>query len=227
MLEYYGFHPSIILLVPAILFTIYAQIKVSTAFARGSKIPNARGLTGFQTAKTIMNSNGMDLPISESQGKLSDHYDPIKKSLALSPQVYGQKSIAAMAVAAHEVGHALQHQAGYSFLKLRTFMYPAVSFSSKLAPFLIIAGFIFATSNLLWLGIWMYAIAVVFTVVTLPVEFDASRRAMLALNQYGLLTVDESREAKKVLSAAALTYVAAALTAILEIVRLILIARER
>ena len=120
MLEYYGFHPSIILLVPAILFTIYAQIKVSTAFARGSKIPNARGLTGFQTAKTIMNSNGMDLPISESQGKLSDHYDPIKKSLALSPQVYGQKSIAAMAVAAHEVGHALQHQAGYSFLKLRT-----------------------------------------------------------------------------------------------------------
>lgn len=226
MLEYYGFHPSIILLVPAILFTIYAQIKVSTAFARGSKIPNARGLTGFQTAKTIMNSNGMDLPISESKGKLSDHYDPIKKSLALSPQVYGQKSIASMAVAAHEVGHALQHQAGYSFLKLRTFMYPAVSFSSKLAPFLIIAGFIFATSNLLWLGIWMYAIAVVFTVVTLPVEFDASRRAMLALNQYGLLTADESREAKKVLSAAALTYVAAALTAILEIVRLIIIARD-
>lgn len=227
MLEYYGFHPSIILIVPALLFSIIAQIMVSVAFSRGSKIANGRGLTGFQTAKTIMNNNNMDLPINESRGKLSDHYDPIKKKLALSPQVYGEKSIAAMAVAAHEVGHALQHQAGYAFLKLRTFMYPAVNVSSKLSFFLIFAGFIFSTSNLLWVGIWLYGLAVVFTVITLPVEFDASRRAMLALNQYGLVTADESTQVKKVLTAAALTYVAAALASILELVRLIMIAKDR
>lgn len=227
MLDYYGFHPSIILLIPAILLTIYAQIKVKTAFNRGSKIPNARGMSGLETAKSILAYNQLDLPIQKSKGMLSDHYDPIKKKLALSPEVHDGKSISSMAVAAHEVGHALQHKAGYAMIKVRTFIFPVVSFSSWLAPILIILGFVVTMPQLLWAGIWLYSAAVLFTLVTLPVEFDASKRAMYMINQLGLVSADESREAKKVLNAAALTYVAAALTAVLELVRLVLIAQER
>jgi len=224
MLNYY--FAGYIILIPAILLTIYASYKVKSTFNKFAKINNSRNITGAEVAKIILNNNSLDLPINRSHGVLSDHYDPIKKTLALSPDVYDGTSISALAVAAHEVGHALQHAASYKFLSLRTYMYPVVGFSTWLAPILIMAGF-FLSSNLLWAGIIFYSVATLFTVITLPVEFDASRRAMQQITNLGLVVQDESEMAKKVLSAAALTYVASALTAILELIRLILIANDR
>lgn len=214
------------LVIPPLLLSIYASYKVKSTFSKYSRIKNARGLTGAETAKIIMSNSSLDLPILEHKGNLTDHYDPIKKQLALSEPVYNQTSVSALAVAAHEVGHALQHQASYPFLSLRTYMYPVVGFSSKLAPVLIILGF-FVTPTLIWAGIVFYAAATLFTVVTLPVEFDASRRALKSLKEFGLLSGEENQMAKKVLTAAALTYVAATLASLAELARLILIARDR
>jgi len=221
---YYGFS-YIYLVIPPFLLSLYAQYKVKSTFNKYSKINNSRGLSGVEAAKMILNYNNLDLPISKHPGNLTDHYDPIKRTLALSESVYGQTNIASLAVAAHEVGHALQHQVSYPFLWLRTYMYPVVGFSSKLAPILIIIGF-FVFPTIIWLGIAFYAMATLFTVVTLPVEFDASRRAMKSINKLGLLSDKESKMARKVLTAAALTYVASTLTSIAELMRLILMARD-
>jgi len=220
---------SLLLIIPAILITLYAQIKVSSTFKKASKIRNANSITGVETAKKILMAEGLgDIPVEQSKGKLSDHYHPIKRSISLSTDVYGKPSIAALGVAAHEVGHALQHRDSYSMLTLRTAIYPVVGFSSWLAPILIIAGFFIAEiPQILLAGIIMYAVTVLFTVITLPVEFDASKRAMVAINKLGLVTADESKQVKKVLNAAALTYVAAAITAVLELIRFILIFSAR
>lgn len=225
-MEIQSLHLGLIFIPMAI--AMYAQWKVSSAFAKGSKLPNARGLTGQEVAKTILQAAMLtDVPVEQTPGKLADHYNPMKRSLSLSPDVYGQKTVAALGVAAHEVGHAIQHRDSYFWLKMRTSMYPVVKFSSWLAPILIIAGFFFAAiPNLLYAGIILFGASVFFTLITLPVEFDASRRALVQINKLGLVSPDESREVKKVLDAAALTYVAAAITAVLELTRLILIARS-
>jgi Zn-dependent membrane protease YugP len=217
---------QLILLAASFVFPIIAQIYLSRVFAKGRKVMSHRGLTGLATAQKILQAEGLDIPVENVPGHLSDHYDPINRKLALSDSVYGEQSVAAVAVAAHEVGHAIQHKMGYKYLVLRTTLYPVVGFSSNVAPFLILGGIFFSTvPYLLHVGIVLFAISVIFTLITLPVEFDASRRALVAIDQLGLVTVDEHQVAKSVLNAAALTYVAAAVTAILELVRLILIAK--
>lgn len=219
---------NLILIFVPLVFALTAQFKVHSAFKKGMKTKNAKGLTGEQTARQVLKSVGLDIPVNRSHGHLSDNYNPIKRTVNLSEDVYTQASIASLAVAAHEVGHAIQHQESYHWLTLRTTLYPVVGFSSWLAPVLIIASFFFAgIPYLLNIGIVLFAATVFFTVITLPVEFDASKRAMVKIQELGLAGADESRQVKKVLDAAALTYVAAAATAILELVRLILIAKSR
>jgi Zn-dependent membrane protease YugP len=190
---------------------------------------SSMGLTGKQVAEKILQHEQLtNVQVFHVNGKLSDHYDPINKKLGLSDSVYESSSIGAVAVAAHEVGHAIQDKQRYRFLVLRTICYPVVGFSSNTAPILIIGGLFFPSiPALLPIGILLFAISVFFTLITLPVEFDASKRAMVSINSLGIISPTESAHARKVLNAAALTYVAAALTAILEMIRLILIYRER
>lgn len=220
---------ELILLILSILGPIAAQLYLTRIFASASKIASSQGLTGAQVAAKILDSYGLSsIPVNQVPGKLTDHYDPIGKKLALSESVYDSNSLAAIAVAAHEVGHAIQDKEKYRFLMLRTACYPVVGFSSKFAPFLILGGFFFpAFPQLLTFGIVLFAISVFFSIITLPVEFDASRRALLAINNLGIVSPTEHPTAKKVLSAAALTYVASAITAILELVRLYLISSSR
>jgi Zn-dependent membrane protease YugP len=220
---------TLLLLVPALILGIYARAKVSSTFNRYSQIRSVRGLTGAQGARLLLDSAGLnDVGISIGGGRLSDHYDPRSRTLTLSPDVGNSNSLAALGVAAHETGHALQHQAGYVPLKLRTAIAPAASFGSNLGFILFFIGLIFTRNTILMnAGIVLFSAAVLFTVVTLPVEINASRRAMRELSDHTILVATELDGARKVLSAAALTYVAAALMAILQLVRLILISRSR
>lgn len=220
---------EMLLLIASIIFPLLAQGYLWLTFASSKKVMSHRGLTGLETAKEILKANGLanEVNIIKTAGSLSDYYNPLDKTLALSESVYGEKSIAAVAVAAHEVGHAIQHKIGYKYLVMRTTLYPIVGFASNVAPFLIIAGIIFSTiPYLLEIGIVFFTASVFFTIITLPVEFDASSRALAAISNQGLVTMEEKSTAKKVLNAAALTYVAAAVTAVLELVRLIIIARS-
>lgn len=220
---------SLILLVPALVLGIYAQARVSSTFNRYSQIRSARGLTGAQGARLLLDSAGLhDVGIAVGGGRLSDHYDPRSRVLTLSPDVGNSNSLAALGVAAHESGHALQHAAGYVPLRLRTAMAPVASFGSNFGFILFFIGLIFSYNHVLMnAGIVLFSAAVLFTVVTLPVEINASRRAMRELSDRNILVSTELDGARKVLSAAALTYVAAALMAILQLVRLILISRSR
>ncbi len=218
------------LLIPAILLSIYAQTKVSSTFAKYSNLANSRGLTGADVARGILASKNItDVRVEECRGKLTDHYDPRAKVVRLSQSVYGSNSIAALSVAAHEVGHAIQHNNGYVALNLRSAVFPITSFASKLAMPLILLGLYFSSTNglMLQIGIFLFIFVVAFQVITLPVEFNASKRAIQHLQEYNYLNDNEIAPAKQVLSAAALTYVAAALTAILQLIRLILVARSR
>lgn len=218
---------SIILLIPAFIITIWAQWKVKSTFNKFSKVKSLRGLTGQDVAAQILKyHNIQNVCIGKVAGSLSDHYNPKKKELNLSESVYGSDSIAAIGVAAHEVGHAIQDAEKYPFLVMRSAMYPVTKFGSFLAPILFIAGIILSSSNLIWVGVGIFAIAVLFTVITLPVEIDASRRAMKALSNLGILQGEELKGSKKVLTAAAYTYIAAAITAILELTRFIIIAQS-
>ncbi|OFW61283.1 MAG: peptidase [Actinobacteria bacterium RBG_16_64_13] len=219
---------SLILLVPALVLGIYAQVRVSSAFNRYSQVPSARGLTGAQGARLVLDSAGLsNVGIQIAGSRLSDHYDPRTDVLTLSPEVGNSNSLAALGVAAHEAGHALQHAEGYAAARLRSAMVPAANIGTNLGFVLFFIGLIFYRNGLLMgVGILLYSAAVLFTLVTLPVEFDASRRAMTQLENRSILVGDELVGAKKVLSAAALTYVAAALMAILQLVRLILISRR-
>lgn len=219
---------SLILLVPALLLGFYAQFKVSSSFTRYSQIASARGLTGAQGARLVLDSAGLvDVPINVGGSRLSDHYDPRSRSLSLSPDVGNSNSLAALGVAAHEAGHALQHATGYLPFRLRGSLVPMANVGTNLGFILFFVGLFFFRSGLLMnIGIVLYACAVLFTVVTLPVELDASRRALAQLSDRSILVADELDGAKKVLNAAALTYVAAALMAILQLVRLVLISRR-
>ncbi|UII54621.1 zinc metallopeptidase [Cytobacillus spongiae] len=207
-----------------ILVPLWAQLKVKNTYAKYSKVGSTSQLTGAEVARKILDQNGLyDVRVEESRGYLTDHYDPRAKSVRLSSSNYHHHSIAAAAIAAHEVGHAIQDQEGYSFLRLRHALVPVASFSSKFAWILILIGIFVQLSQMFLLGIILMAAAVVFQLVTLPVEFNASSRAMDQAVSLGIIRIHEESETKKVLSAAALTYVAAAAVAVLELLRFILI----
>jgi uncharacterized protein len=216
---------SYILLIPAVILGIYAQVRVSSSFNRYSQVPSARGLTGAQGARQLLDSAGLsNVDIQVAGRKLSDHYDPRSHVLVLSPEVGNSNSLAALGVAAHEAGHAMQQASGYAPFRLRSSLVPVANIGSQLGFFLFFLGLIFFHSpTMMNIGIIFYAGAVLFTLVTLPVEFNASKRALAELSNRNILVADELTGAKKVLNAAALTYVAAALMAILQLVRLLLI----
>jgi len=220
--------PTMIIVLPAILLALYAQLRVRSTYARYSQVPVSTGLTGAAAAQEILRRNGLaNVQIERIDGMLSDHYDPRTRTLSLSSDVYGGASVAAVGVAAHETGHAIQHAREYAPLALRSAMVPTVQFGSWLAWPIFLLGLWIHSGTMLQLGILIFSAAVAFTVVTLPVEFDASARALRALREEGLVTADELRGVRSVLTAAALTYVAAAATAILELVRMLLLANRR
>lgn len=221
---------TIFLIIPPLLLALYAQHKVKSTFEAFSRKNARSGITGAEAARQILETRGAgSVEIERVSGRLSDHYDPRKKKLRLSEGVYGSRSLAALGVAAHEAGHALQHKSGYVPLHLRNLIYPVASFGSTLAFPLFFIGFIFSSSGpslLMDIGILLFAGAVLFSVLTLPVEFNASRRALTLLKSGNFLNQNELVGARKVLSAAALTYVASTAMAIMQLLRL-LILRDR
>lgn len=231
---YYYHDSTMILLVIAMIFTIYAQGKVNRAYKKYARIGNFRGITGMQAARRILDANGLqNVRIEMTPGTLSDHYDPRGRVMRLSADVYNEATIAAVSIAAHESGHAIQHDIGYGLLKFRNAIVPVVNFSSKLSWVLIVAGIAFsaagsaATGSLIFdIGVLFFVAVVIFHLVTLPVELNASSRAVSMMQQLAIIGPADVRGSKKVLSAAALTYVAALATAVLQLVRLLLL-RER
>ena len=200
---------------PGLILGLWARSRVKGAFNKYGKVRTARGVTGAEVARTLLDAQGLyDVQIEESKGFLSDHYDPRKKVLRLSPEVYNTPSVAAAGVAAHEMGHAMQHARGYFPLQIRSAFLPLARFGSTLAPWLFIIGLLLQFTALSWIGLVLFGAAVVFTLITLPVEFDASKRAKKLLVNNGVLIGDEVKGVDKVLDAAALTYVAAAVAAL-------------
>ena len=214
-----GFALYLAFLIPPLLIGLGVQWWLKKTFAQYSQVPVAAGLSGADVARTILDRNGLtEVPVEATGGSLTDHYDPRKKALFLSQPVYGPASVAAAAVAAHETGHALQDSRGYVPLKLRSAMFPAVAFASSTWMWLLIIGALLGALNLVALALIIYAVAVLFHIVTLPVEFNASRRASNQLRELGLVTAGaEQAGVQKVLSAAALTYVAGALAALTQL----------
>lgn len=214
----------LIMIGPAILFSLWATIKVKSTFKRYSTIGSASGITGAQAARIILDRNGlMNVSIEESHGMLSDHYDPRGKVLRLSRDVYHSPSLSAIGVASHEAGHALQDAENYGALSLRQAMIPISMFGSNLSWILLILGMILNMFSLVTLGIFLFSLAVLVSIITLPVEFNATARAKMLMTNYGILTMEEQKGASRVLDAAAMTYVAAALTAILQLLYYLLI----
>ncbi|UTC78524.1 zinc metallopeptidase [Treponema sp. OMZ 799] len=218
----------LVLVVPTLLLSLYAQFKVKSAFSKYSQVQTMRKISGKEAAALLLRSNAIsDVNIERVGGSLSDHYDPAHKVLRLSDPVYDKTSIAAVGVAAHETGHAIQDKEKYGPLVLRSTLVPVANIGSSAGPYLALAGIIFGMNLLLNIGIILFACAVLFYLITLPVEIDASRRALKVLEHNAVLSQEELKGAKKVLSAAALTYVASALTAMANLLRLILISRDR
>ncbi|QFT89381.1 Putative neutral zinc metallopeptidase [Bacillus sp. THAF10] len=210
---------AVLLIVP-----LWAQSRVKSAYKKYSKVASSSGMPGAEVARKILQDNGIyDVKVEETRGHLTDHYDPRSKTIRLSSHNYHGHSIAGAAIAAHEVGHAIQDNQDYAFLRFRHTLVPFASLGSNMSFFIIFAGLIFGISNLILLGIIFMAVAVLFQLVTLPVEFDASNRAMDQVVALGIINNNEERETKKVLNAAALTYVAAAAVAVAELTRFILI----
>lgn len=218
----YGLDPTYLLVIIGIVLCMLASAKVQGTFKKYSRIRAVSGMTGAEVAERILRINGiMDVQIEHVAGNLTDHYDPGRKVLRLSDGVYNSNSISAIGVAAHECGHALQHHYGYAPLHLRSIMVPIVNIGSKLAFPVIILGIILSSFEVLVpIGILLFGLTVLFSLITLPVEFNASRRAVAILGEQGILYDDELKGAKKVLSAAAMTYVASAVSAILQLLRL-------
>jgi len=217
-----------LILIPAIIIAGWAQLKVSSTFEKYSKMRSINGYNGSQVARILLDSNGLfDIPVEITEGKLSDHYDPRVRVMRLSSDVFYGTSVAAIGVAAHETGHAIQHKERYSPLVIRNSIVPVVNFSSNLSWVLFFAGFILGISSLLHIGIILFSAVVVFQIITLPVEFNASKRAVTILGTRNILYEDEVKGAKKVLDAAALTYVAATLMAIAQLLRLIILSNSR
>lgn len=220
--------PGTIFVLLAFFFAMYAQSKVSSTYERYARISNSRGLTGADTARALLKQQGAyDVEVELTKGQLTDHYDPRVKKVRLSQDIYHGTSLAALGIAAHETGHALQHQQGYTPLSLRNAIVPIAQLGSSLAWPLFFLGFAMGLPGLADLGILVFLGAVVFQLITLPVEFNASSRAIAMLSGGGYLTQQEIGPARAVLQAAALTYVAAAATAIAQLLRLVLLRRSR
>ena len=218
-----------IYLAAIIILPLYAQFKVKSTYKKYSKLRSTSGMTGAEVARRILDHNGLqNVQVVESQGFLSDHYNPVTKIVALSPQNYREASVAGTAIAAHEVGHAIQDKEAYAFLRFRHRLAPVASITSNTSWIFIMIGIIFSSMNsLLGIGIALLAVGVVFQLVTLPVEFNASTRAMNQIIELNIIRNEEEPHAKKVLSAAAMTYVAAAAVAVMELVRLLMIFTNR
>ncbi len=219
---------TIILILPGLLLGLWAQARVSSAFRKYSQVHNSRGLTANEAARALLRDGGCpNVSIRQTSGMLTDHYDPRTNTLRLSDGVNGQTSVAAIGVAAHECGHALQQHEGYAPLMLRSALVPVVNLGSNLYFPLFVLGLISSWEPLINIGILCFALTLVFSLVTLPVEFNASARAIRALSGQGYLSEDELRGARAVLNAAALTYVASAISSLLQLLRLLLISRSR
>jgi hypothetical protein len=224
---FYWWNPLYWLIVgPAVLFMLYAQWRVQSAYNKWTRVRNSRGMAGAQAAERLIAEQGLyGVSIQGIRGHLTDHYDPRSKTLGLSESTAMQPTVAALAIAAHEIGHATQDARGNRLFNLRSGIVPVVNFGSQLGPILFLAGLFFQFEALMWVGIGLFSLAFVFTVVTLPLELDASSKAMGMLTNSGLLVGEEERRgAKAVLDAAALTYVAALLTALAQLVYYILLA---
>ena len=221
----YYFDPTYMLVIIGAVLCLWAQARVSSTYSKFSRVQSRTGMTGAQAAQRILQMSGIyDVRIEHVGGSLTDHYDPGHKVLRLSDSVYGSTSVAAIGVAAHECGHAVQHHKGYAPLKIRTALVPAANIGSRAGIPLIFLGVLLGMNQLfIQIGIWVFALAVLFQVVTLPVEFNASGRALAMLGDYGMLERDEAAGCRKVLKAAALTYVAAAASALLQLLRLVLL----
>lgn len=226
---YYGFDIYyLVLILPAMLLGLWAQARVNSTFNRYSHVRCRQGYTGSQIARRILDANGLtDVRIEGIRGNLTDHYDPTARVVRLSDSVYDSPSIAAIGVAAHETGHALQYAKGYAPIQIRSAILPATRIGSTLAPYLVIAGLIFSFYPLAYAGIALFTLAVLFQLVTLPVEFNASARALRALEGNGMMTQEELDGAKRVLTAAAMTYVAALFVSLMSLLRLVLIVLGR
>ncbi len=205
-----------------LIIPIYAQMKVQRAYKKYSQVPASNGYTGAEVARKLLDENGLyNIRVEETSGVLSDHYDPTSKVVRLSSSNYHGHSLAGTAVAAHEVGHAIQDKEDYTFMRIRHKLVPVANIGSNFSWILIIAGMLMGSLNLAWLGVMFMGAAVLFQFVTLPVEFNASNRAMRQVVELGVIGANEERETKKVLDAAALTYVAAAAVAVLELLRFV------
>lgn len=213
---------DLILFISIITLPIIAQIYISYSYNKNSKKEASNNLTGFDIARKILDKNGLnDIIIIETGGTLTDHYDPSRKVIRLSKNIYHGTSIASNAVAAHEVGHAIQDKEGYTFMRIRSVLFPIVNLISTFSYYIIILGFILEITNLIWIGIVAVSIGVIFQIITLPVEINASKRAQLELDELALTTNKDKEGIKNMLTAAALTYVAGVLASILQLLRLI------
>ena len=218
---------DLILIIIVILIPLIAQIGVSSNYQKYKRVKNTKELTGYDVARKILDENGLeDIYIVETRGELTDHYDPTKKVVRLSSDIYHGKTVAAMSVASHECGHAIQDKDGYTFMRIRSAIFPIVNVATSISYWIILLGFLFELLDLIYIGIALTCLGLLFQIVTLPVEFDASKRAGVFLKEYNLATEDESKGVKKMLGAAAMTYVAGVLASALQILRLILVARN-
>lgn len=229
---FYGFDWTyLVFIVPCIIITLICQVKVQSTFSKYSKIRNSRNITGAQAAEYVLRQNGVTgVRIEHVSGSMTDHFDPRTNVIRLSDTVYNSNSVAAVGVACHEAGHAVQHAEGYLPNKIRSIILPMAKIGSQLSWILILLGLIFTAKVgfvLLYIGIVLFSLSVLFTIATLPVEFNASKRALECIRESDLLYGDEYAGAKRTLQAAAMTYVASALTAIMQLLRLIIIARGR
>lgn len=219
------------LAIPGLLLGIYAQIKLKSTYSKYLDVPGRSGLSGAEAAREILDNAGLtNMPVEEIDGQLTDHFDPTKKALFLSSENFHGRSLSAVGVAAHETGHALQQQAAYAFFNLRMWLVPATQFATSASYFIFILGFFLAgpwSLRVLNIAIALFAVITFFQVVTLPVELDASRRAKQQLVKLGIVQADEAPAISQVLSAAAMTYVAAMVTAMLQLLRLMMIANSR
>lgn len=241
---FYGYFEYLLWMLPAIIVSLIAQAKVSSTYSQYSKVMNRMGITGAEAARRVLSAGGVtNVQITSVSGNLTDHFDPRTNTIRLSEGVYGKSTVAAVGIAAHEAGHALQHAEGYLPNKIRSVLVPVTNICSRLGWILILIGFAFTGVGyyyystpaydspvgdfLLTLGIILYSTSLLFTLITLPVEFNASKRALKIIETTGMLQGDEYNGAKKTLSAAAMTYVAAVLTALLQLLRIITVARRR
>jgi hypothetical protein len=224
----YMFGPGGYLIIIGIVISMWAQAKVTGTFNKYLRVKNRRGLTGYEVATEILRKNGVtDVQVVQIQGKLSDHFDPRRRVVRLSPDVYQGRSIASLAVASHEIGHVLQHEEGYAPIRVRDSLVPVASIGSKFSWILILGGLFLGMTGLATIGVWLFSAVVLFQIVTLPVEFNASSRALATLEGSYYLSEDEMPAAKKVLNAAAMTYVAATLVAVLQLIRLLMLTGRR